>query len=702
MKAAYRQWHEVLSAEFFGDEHAQQSVVLYVDDETAEVLADHYGIEEGLGQAVASELNWGDTSRPLFCRVQNACDSWSGSGRLGPPPSLPVLALSVLAATRMASSDGMLKSNFYGRWAQLFGEEPRSSGANRLEHAFQEVAAMWEQLDTWLDQTLGLYGTSTISTDDFYWKIGYPISQALIRGSDREVLTRFFAATRLRPRNPNQISGRELLRRLRMWTAGRDRHLSHRLLGELGSAPDSDDTLITSLLRRLADDWDGTLHEPERVHRRRVLGLRLMATENGKRLEWLAEAVPDLPEAVVGLPGGRSFSLCKEYGGMYGGLESLTPSPQQLAHGIRLEGEALVLEWAPQEVILLRQHPQLGDWASTEYFEPGRQHWILAADTAVRDVRSIIDSLGGQTVREVAAPALGWKLFKGVRAVNSTAFTRVLDQGGPHVRVLEPQIRQHAELTGGLRIAREYRGGAGLAGHFLRGGAPDLLLPAGEGPVGHVKVILDDRPQVLRADPRIPFPLCVIPLEEGQHRVGTEESSQVFTLHDGLHEGLPPGTGTLGYRCGSTAQRELSKVDAAEPAIRGAYASRAIPLPRTEIVRQAVLEAMLIDPHGGVKQVRPQSVPPWMEKRLPPGALRTCLEVEVPEGYVWLVYRTSARWSVRPLASAKDIPPPSPAHDDFAWAYAVLSAARRSRLAAWLDYVAAAEAVGGKGNRGTQ
>ncbi|MFE9772962.1 hypothetical protein ACFYOV_15000 [Streptomyces sp. NPDC005931] len=699
MRAAYRQWHEVLSAEFFGDDHAHRSIVLYVDDETEKALADRNGIKEGLAQAVASELNWINQGKPLFCRVQDACGSWTRGGAVGPPPSLPVLALSVLAATRMASSDGMLKSNFYGRWGQVFGEEPRSPRANRLEHSFPDVAAMWEQLDTWLKQTLGLYGTSTISTDDFYWKIGYPISQALIRGSDREVLTRFFAATRLQPRNPNQASGRELLRRLRMWTAGRDRHLSHRLLSELENAPDIDDTLIASLLRRLADDWDGTLHEPERAHRRRALGLRLMVADNGKRLEWLAEVVPGLPEVEVGLPGGRSFVLREEYGGMYGGMESLTPSHQQLAHGIRLEGETLVLEWAPQEVILLRKHPQLGDWASTEYFEPGEQHWILAADPAVRDVRSMIGALGGRTVREVVAPAPGWKLFKGVRAVNGTAFTRTLDRGGPHVRVLEPQIRQRSELTGGLRIAHEYRGGIGVAGHFLCGGAPDLLLPSGEGPDGLVKVVLDDQPQVLRADPRIPFPLCVVPLEEGTHRVGTEDSSQVFTLHDGLHEGLPPGTGTLGYRCRGITEGELTEVDSTESAIRGAYAPHNGALPRPEIVRQTVLEAMLIAADGGVHRVKSQSVPTWMQKRLPQDALGPCLGLEVPEGYVWLTYRTSTRWSVRPLVSSDGIPPPSPSADDFAWAYAVLSAASRSRLPAWLDYVAAAEAVSGK--RGT-
>ncbi|MFJ2303489.1 hypothetical protein [Streptomyces sp. NPDC087787] len=696
MKAGYQHWHDVLSAEFFGEEHALRSTVLYVDDEVERELAERHGIETGLARAVADELNWSDPERPLFSRPQRLCALWAQRGSTGPPPSLPVLALSVLAATRMASSDGMLKSNFYGRWIRLFGEQPSTPRAKRLEHAFQDVAAMWEELDTWLDATGSLYGASTVSTDELYWKIGYPISQALVRGSDRQVLTRFFAATRLRPHNPNHVSGRELLRRLRVWTAGRDRRLSSRLMEELANAAETGESLVTSLLKRLADDWDGTLHEPEREHRRRAIGLRLMVGDRGRSLEWLAEVSDGIDETEVAVHGGRTFALCKEYGGVYGGLESLRPSAQQLENGIRLEGEDLVLEWVPLEVVLLRVHPHLGEWVSTEYFEPGEQHWLLAADSAVGEVRSMVNALGGRTVRESAAPVPGWKVFKGVRAVNGLAFARALDRGGDHTHVLEPQIRHRAELTGGLRIASEYRVGAGVAGHFLRGGAPDLLLPASESADGRVEVVLDGSTEKLRADPRVPFPLSVIPLDEGEHRVGTVDSSQVFTLHDGLHEGLPPGTGTLGYRCGVTDQSELSEVRGSEMAIRGAHAPAGLRLPRTELVRASVLEAVLIDSCGNVRKVRPTAAPRWMASRLPQDALGSCLEVDVPEGYVWLVYRTSARWSVRAVMAAADIPPPAPADDDYAWAYAVLSASQRSQLPAWADYVAAAEAIAGR------
>ncbi|MFF9779016.1 hypothetical protein ACF1HJ_35920 [Streptomyces sp. NPDC013978] len=696
MRAAYRLWHEVLSAEFFGADHALRSTVLYVDDEIERQLAELYGIKTSLAEAVADELNWSDPERPLFTHVQRECAQWVNGGIEGPPPSLPVLALSVLAATRMASSDGMLRSNFYKRWFQVFDEPLSGYRANKLRKAFEDVAEMWEQLDNWLQETGGLFGTSTVSTDDFYWKIGFPISQALVRGSDRQVLTRFFATTRLRPRNRNEVSGRELLRRLRVWTAGRERHLSPRLMEELSKGADTGETLITSLLRRLADDWDGTLHEPEHGHRRRALGLRLMVADRGRRLDWLAEAVETAPATEVRLPGGRTFTLRKEYGDVYGGLESLRPSPQQLAYGVRLEGEALVLEWVPQEVVLLRMHPYLGEWVSTEYFEPGEQHWILAADSAVGEVRSMVNTLGGRTVRETAAPAVGWKLFKGVRAVNGGAFARTLDRGGAHSYVLEPQIRHRAELSGGLRIATEYRVGSGVAGHFLRGGGPDLLLPASESPDGLVEVVLDGCTEKLRADPRIPFPLRLVPLDEGEHEVGTAQSSQVFTLHDGLHDGLPPGTGMLGYDCNGTAQRELSEVGDSGAAIRGAYAPDSMRLPRTELVRSDVLEAVLIDHRGSARRVKQQSVPAWMVSRLPEEARGSCLEVEVPEGYVWLVYRTAARWSVRALAAVEDIPDPAPSHDDYAWAHAILSAAERSHAPVWLGYVAAAEAIAGK------
>jgi hypothetical protein len=707
VKTAYQLWQDALAAEFFGEDHALRSTVLYIDSEVERELMERYGLESTLTDAVSEELDWDSPNGSLFSPVLRRRQRWTQLEGAVPPPVLPVLGLSVLAASRMASSDGMRKTNFYGRWTQLFDEQPSTFWGAMLEKNFQDVAVMWEDLHSWMNEMGGLCGVSTISTGDPYWKIGYPISQALVRGSDRQVLTRFFAATRLRPHNENQVSGRELLRRLRAWTAGRDRHLSVRLLQEIAAAPDVEDSLVTRLLKRLADDWDGYLHEPDRQQqRRRALPLRLMITERGRSLAWLADAGDSLDQADVAYNGeGRQFHLRREYGDVYSGLESLAPSTHQLAAGFRLEGDNLVLEWVPVDVVLLRMHPQLGEWVSTEYFEPGEHHWILAADSAADEVRKMVNALGGRTVREATAPVPGWKIFKGVRAVSDSSFTRTLDSGGDHTHVLEPQLRTKTELVGGLRIASEqYRAGGSLAGHYLRGGEPDLLLPASDSADGLVEVLLDDRSQKLRRDPRMPFPLSCIPLEEGEHRVGTAGSSKVFTVFDGLNEGVPFGTGTLGYRCNTSANPLLSEVDENDFAIRGARLPASAAKPhRMELIRLEVREAYLIHPQGLVREIVQTPVPEWKTKekgkgetkapRVPAELHSPCFEVAVPEGYAWLVYRTAARWKIRALLPDNRIPDPTPAEDDRLWASAVLAARGHAAPAAWTRYVAAAEEI---------
>ncbi|MEV0089997.1 hypothetical protein [Streptomyces sp. NPDC050738] len=701
MRDPYDQWRRALSEEFFGVAHALQSTVLYVDDEVERELAEQYGIEVPLAQAVSDQLCWDRSDIPLFSRIVQRCRLWKSGGQSGAPPSLPVLAASVLAATRMVTSDGMRRTNFRGRWYQLFDVPQKGHQANRLDRALDDVAAMWKGLDAWLDATGGLYGASTVSTDAFYWRVGYPVSQALVRRSDRQELTRFFATTRLHPRNATGMPGRELLRRLTTWSAGRDRHLSQRFMEELRFAADPSNAdenppLIVSLLERLANDWDGTLHEPERAHRRRAVGLRIAVTDNGRRLEWLADAAEGVEETSVSFHDGTAFTLRTDYGGVYTGLETLQPSEPQLRLGVKLEGDDLFIEWVPQEVILLRMHPDLGEWVSTEYFEPGEQHCILASLSAAAQVRSMLGSLGRGAVRESAAAVPGWRFFKNVRAADGFAFTRALDAGGEHIHVLQPQVRNDAELIGGLRIAREYRAGAGVAGHYLRGAVPDLVLPTPHTLSGTVEVTLDGRTSSLRTDPRTPFPLHQVPLEEGQHEVGTASSSQIFTVHDGFSEGLPQGTGRLGYLCNSTsAGPHVSASDDGLTYLKGAAAPATLGLPRSLIVKKRVLEAYFITPHGGVVPARSQSPPPWVLNRVPEAATEHIFEAEAPQEAVWFVYRTSQRWWVRAVDPRVQAPDPDPSPDDYRWAYAVLSADAGGRCgtAGWFRYVEAARAI---------
>ncbi|MFB7511743.1 hypothetical protein [Streptomyces sp. NPDC056144] len=701
MREAYDQWYQALSEEFFSADRALQDTVLYVDDETVQDLAQRFSIETSLPEAVSASLGWVRDGTPLLTQIVQRCQIWSEQGRDGAPPSLPVLAASVLAATRMASSDGMRRTNYRGRWYQLFGVPQQGHEAYRLDRALDDVAAMWQELDSWLDETGGLYGASTVSTGEYYWRIGYPVSQALVRRSDRHAMTRFFAATRLQPGNAARVPGRELLRRLVAWTAGHHRGFSDRFTDEVRfasspTASEQDRALIVPILDRLAASWDGTLHEPTGNRTRRALGLRLAVTNRERRLEWLADTAEGIDETVVQISGGRSFTLRADYGGVYSGLETLEPSEPQLRSGVRLEGESLVIEWAPQDVILLRIHPDLGEWVSTDCFVPGSQHMILASTGTAAQVRTMLRSLGAHTPRESPAPVPGWVLFKGVRASNGAQFTQTLESGSAHTHVLRPEVRHSTKLVGGLRIAKEYRASGAVAGHFLRGGEPDLLLPSPETPDGTIDVVLDGQTSSLKPDPRFPFPLHLLTLPEGEHRIGTASTSQVFTVHDGFHEGLPDGTGSLGYACDSTAALQATAAGSEGAWIKGASApGGGTSASRTVTVRNTVLEACFLDARGGVVRVRKREAPDWMKNRVPDAAAQLAFASEVPDEAVWFVYHTPQRWWVRAVHTSDPLPDPEPSWEDFGWAYAVLSAdsGGRCEITGWHLYVEAAQAI---------
>lgn len=82
MRRAYDQWHEVLSEEFFGADHALQSTVLYVDDEVERELAERNGIDTPLAQAVADEMYWEGSDRALLWRILSQCPDPSSPASL--------------------------------------------------------------------------------------------------------------------------------------------------------------------------------------------------------------------------------------------------------------------------------------------------------------------------------------------------------------------------------------------------------------------------------------------------------------------------------------------------------------------------------------------------------------------------------------------------------------------------------------------
>jgi hypothetical protein len=92
----YDWWQTHLEGRYFGPGQAGRPLFFYIDD-------DDEGVED-LCQVVARQaVDW---SGPAFDKVFTRVIQWRKGARDEPPPCLPVLAVCVLAATRMTRGAG--------------------------------------------------------------------------------------------------------------------------------------------------------------------------------------------------------------------------------------------------------------------------------------------------------------------------------------------------------------------------------------------------------------------------------------------------------------------------------------------------------------------------------------------------------------------------------------------------------------------
>ncbi|MGW6140982.1 hypothetical protein [Streptomyces sp. NPDC055140] len=696
--SAYDQWQTVLEREFYGPHMSGHVAVFYVDEPTESSLMHDNGLLVELADAVSEQLYW-DRPTGMFGRLEWWCRSWRGGDQRHAPPVLPLLAVSVLAASKMATEGEISSSNYYGRLAEVFRVGLRER--DNLRAHSRPVAAMWETLDAWLELRGGEAGYSTISGDRHLTRIGYPMSQALVREQDRRILTAFFAATGVRPGSPDEFPGQEIIRRLRLWTAVSGRGLSRPLLKVLhGAGPGTEAAdkrmVLAKLLERLVEFWDGTLYERE-SQARCASALRLVLTRRPRQLRWAAEAVGGVSATTVHSEGsGAEYELSDPYGGFYAGLERLDVTAHQLTHGVVLEGDKIYLEWSAQPLIFFTEDEYSGDFVSVGSFSPGEPHTLLVPNGELGQLRAVLGNIAdGGRLREHKAPLPGWTLINNVDLKAALTPADLLRGSVPHAAHFVPSTRRGIGLEGGLRIGRELG-----RHHYLQGGVPDWLLPrdisqsevtlqvtlSGDGGT-HVH----DFPlrKVLR-----PFPARLMPFADGTYEVSTpDEGKATFTVSSALCEQQSPSAGSVGHRCGAAADPEAAEAGPEVQAIRGASVPGKLKTPRTLMVPRRVSELVLIGAQGELQTVDLPDIPDWLEERLPDKVYGYCAEVPIPEEYVWAIQYWPRRTSVKYVNWDGNAPSPSPAAGDKGWAEAVLSAASAGIGPVWEAYVTAARGV---------
>ncbi|WP_458042318.1 MULTISPECIES: hypothetical protein [Bacteria] len=540
----YLWWQNTLSEKFLFEQSG--AFVFFVDDaELRRIAPDLENPAPDLALAVRDSSSL--THGAYFGRVERERRLWQQGDRATPPPVLPVLALTVLAASRMRSDEKGLSTNYYLRLAQSLDPEagPDQVIAMREEvrRAFQDVVSMWVSLDEWVTDQGGRVGASTIRTHERLTRIGYPQSQALLTRNDRAELTRLFTAMVLEPDSlPDE---RTMLSALDVWTSRRQNRLGETFLAALKD--DQRRGLIAAVVLAFGAAWDG--HAITRDGRRRI-AIRLGIDLEEWTTDWLfpVQDEVDSPILLDGLTGtDAQVSLSQEPPYRYYIAEHAPAvTPELIRQGFRLRGSQFAAEFPRTDILIFLRDAQTGAWSSTAGITPFETHVIAASAAESSAVSRVLKRAGGDdwTVRRQSANPLlpGFTLFEGVRFTDDKALQAALSEE-PDLRLLgvAPTLVPRARFVRGLPIDRDL-----APNHYLLGGEPDVLMPTPEEPDLAV-LSLNGVEELIMAN-GFPFPLRRFPNPEGNVDVVADGQRLRFTLRaESALAAEPRGTGAAGW-----------------------------------------------------------------------------------------------------------------------------------------------------------
>ncbi|THE11889.1 hypothetical protein E1I69_13485 [Bacillus timonensis] len=194
----YDSWNQVLCEHFFGKNNENNIVYLYVNENLVKRLGYKLGLNENqaMPSFCKSVRSYGRNEPDMvFDKAFIWGRKWYNQGQIGFPPFIGVLALTVLAATKMKGNRkiGIGAGNYYLRLRNLL----ELNGEGKPLY-FEKTKTLWFYLTQWQKENKGRFGfTNVFRYGQAY--IGYPMSQCLIKDADRQILYEFFYWAGLRP-----------------------------------------------------------------------------------------------------------------------------------------------------------------------------------------------------------------------------------------------------------------------------------------------------------------------------------------------------------------------------------------------------------------------------------------------------------------------------------------------------------------------
>ena len=662
---SYDRWTRELATFFFGGSAPGEVVTFCADGPTLATMtrAPETDATESLRAVVEPLVMPGYR----FEFIAALGEEWESDGMIGPPPSLPLLALTVLAASLMQRQGEVASHNFYRRLREQLDPLDDQPG---IPGDFGDwVPDLWRQLERWLNDHLGgesgvlvLQSQESLEHNPYSKNIAHPLQQAVFRVSDRRHLYRFFRAIGVDPED-DDAEPTELKRALGLWAA---RHQPGAARLARLATETSFESYSLDLLARLARSWDGQL--VQEASGKPESSIRLCLRTRPLTLTLLASRDERMPETVVVTGPAGPISL-------EGRSHWFRPMPLPIAltvgmlqDGLELLGDEVALSFEPRSIYALRFDDTAGGWVDVDHLQFGDLHHLLVrSDARAELVTFCAAESPGARLDAAATPHLptGWFLTRDVRldrrpnAQPPAQLAALLRSGGG----------ARLRLVGGLKLPHLHHA-------YLVGGAPFLALPED----------IEERTfRLYKDDSDLPhtfvatgseFPLGALQLTAGHYEIKYGPARIDFDLIEGIVETAGEGAGTV-----ETA------------GIVGMHVSSDALIPLTEPAPEGGQPCMLLGPTPA--DVELVHTPQWLSDLLGDGGLSwTAVDAWPDFEPVWRLSRPPGSGSGY-LATQIGNEPPQASPPGGTWANLILQAElpQGADPSLWGDYRQAAKAL---------
>ena len=623
----YDRWQSKLSDKFFSMNQPGEPVIIFLDDEEltriCPLLPDPVA---SLRSAVLTELRQTDKST-VFEPIDRRLAYWRKGPQDQPPPCLPLLAVTVIAGSRMRNDGKFSSAAYYPRLVDLMTSGTNRLTASGIQKHFDAVAEMWQTLDDWIGRNQGLLGPSTIRTHETFKRIGYPLSQTVLKASDRDRLSGFF--DRLRLDRNSKPSPDQLLALLRLWL-DKPRGFSTPFV-DLVQKGSGNPLLLAVIAKLAAEESSGPTAAEGRVR----LDLRMCIDPEDWSISWVVPVDQRLDRDELRQDNGSLFSIQKpDYGSVYDVVAGSLPQGASLInHRFRAAGARAVLTKNVRQMWILRIDPSSGHWQSVPAATKDEPHVFVVQDNDVAEMDELLTKSAAPGYWKLRGKVFpGWVVYVDVSLVEPIDLSAA-GSFNSLGQLLQAPPSSRPKLANGLELRTDIGGR-----HYLLGGEPDVQLPE-ESSTEYVHVVLDNELPGTRVKANGSlFPLRLAgPFTEGKHTVSLAGVTLDFFVHS----------------TGSAAQWEAAHTNVQDEVMPpGAMLkTRALEFVLCRRGRDAAV--WFVTPSGLVRRCGEPPIPPFITGLGFPDSYRW--KISVPKGTTWVLTEQAGKLS-HPRRIADDPP----------------------------------------------